>query len=593
MSVETTGNARRHAPLGALRPSTVALSMVVAFALVMLGFTLQGFMLLDDYELQSLAFAASWLDPAFLTQPWGGHFMPAGFALAQLIAKTTPFTYLPISLLITAGMGAFAYASARLFLYVLGDRWRALVPLGLVLVSGATWDSATWWIAALNAVPLFIAIPTATLLQLRWLRGGSTREALLAWGTVVIAALFFEKALGLIVFLGLVTLALRGQGRGVRNRRTVVLLIALYSVTLIAFASAYLMSTTGTVARLPDPSTLADFLRIGLLTFPALALGGPWQWAPPALAATPLVISVFCLNLVVALGIYQSVRSKRAAILWLGLLAYLVALIGIVASGRALWGVQVIAQPRYFGEAVLYAVIIASVSWAYLSPTLTEAPLPERWRRGAAIVAAFAVTQLLVIGLGTTLGALSRNLLANPSRVYVVGAINSLAQSEEPILNAIAPGDVLWPLIAPRNQLDFLFSPVVDASRFPATADTLTVLNSFGMVRPGVVIDDAAQRPDEPCPWILRDSSTAIPLPASLPEYWHTVRFTYLAGGSTVVKVGLGSGPPVSVPVAPGLNEAYAFLPGGGDTLTVTRVPDGVGVCLSEIEVGFTAEELP
>lgn len=593
MSVDMTGRAPHRAPLRAPRPRTVALAMAGTFTLVMLGFTLQGFMLLDDYELQSLAFSAPWLDPAFLTQPWGGHFMPAGFALAQLLAKTTPFTYLPMSILITAGMGAFAYASARLFVYILGDRWRALVPLGLVLVSGATWDSATWWIAALNAVPLLIAIPTATLLHLRWLRDGSTRDAVLAWGTVVIAALFFEKALGLIAFLGLITLALRGRGRGVRNRRTVVLLCGLYSVTLIAFATAYLASTTGTAAQLPDTATLASFMQNGLLTFPALTLGGPWQWAPPAIAATPLVLAVLCLNLVLALAIYQSVRNRRAAILWIGLLVYVVSLIGIVASGRAVWGVQVISQPRYFSEAVVYAVIIAAVSWAYLAPSRVEAALSERWRRAASLVVAFAVIQLLVIGLGTTLSALSRNLLANPSRVYVVGAINSLAQSEEPILNAIAPGDVLWPLIAPRNQLDFLFTPVADGSRFPATADTLTVLNAFGMPRPGVVIDDAAQSPDEPCPWILRDSGTDIPLPASLPEYWHTVRFTYLAGGPTVVKVGLGSDVPVSVPITPGLNEAYVFLAGGGDTLTVTRVPDGVGVCLSEIEVGFTAEKLP
>lgn len=575
------------------QPRTVAAGMVLAFAATMLWFTLQGFLLLDDYELQALAYQAPWLDPSYLTQPWGGHFMPAGFALAQLLAKTVPFNYLPMAALITAGMTLFAAASARLFFFLLGNRWAALLPLGAVLVSGAIWDATTWWIASLNAVPLLVAIPAATYWHLRWLRDNRFRDALLAWGAAMTAALFFEKALGLVAFLGLISLALRGRWGTERRTGKSATLIVLYAVTVTACAVGYLASTTGNVAQLPDASVIASFLRVGLLAFPSFLLGGPWEWAAPGVANTPLALAIISLNAVLVLAIWQSVRNRRAALLWMGMLAYVIALIVVVASGRSIWGVQVIAQPRYFSEAVVYAVIIGTVSWAYLAPVPPSAAFPERWRGGTRVVTAVVAIQLMVIALATTLPALSRSLLANPSRTYVVGAIDALTSDSGAVLNGMVPGDVVWPLVAPRNQLSFVFSPMFDGKRFPDSSETLRVLNAFGAIRPGEVVDTLAKPPNEPCPWILRETETSVPLPGPVPDYWHTLRFTYLAEAPTVVDVSLGSGPAVSVEIATGLNESYVFLQGGGQDLSFTRIDDGVGVCLSDIEVGFTTERMP
>ena len=572
------------------QPSTAAYAMATVFTAVMLWFTAQGFMWLDDYELQALAYQAPWLSLDYLTQPWGGHFMPAGFALAQVLAKTTPFAYAPIVAIVAIGMGLFAFGMARLFLFVLGNRWAALVPLGLILVSGAVWDSATWWIAALNAVPLLAAIPFATRWHLIWLRDGSFRAGLLAWLTVAIACLFFEKALGLIGFLALITVALRGRWHPPRQRRYSLVLLVAYAATAIAVATAYLASTTGTAARLPDLSTLTAFMLEGGLAFPPLLLGGPWAWSEAGLSATPLPLEIVALNILLVLALWQSVRSGRSALLWAGVLAYLLAVIAVVASGRAIWGVQVISQPRYFGEAVVYVLIVATVSYAYLDP----APgLPRdlgRWRQALGAGIAVLVTQVLVVGLFTTLPALSRSLLDNPSRVYVVGAIGSLSADERPVLNAIVPGDVLWPLVTPRNQLRFFFSPLFEPDRFPDVDARLDVLNAFGAVRPGRVVDDQNAPPEEPCPWILRSAQTQVPLAVPLADYWHTVRFSYVAGGPTTVSVSLDGGSPVAVPLSPGLQEAFVFLDGGGDTLTISRIPDGIGACIGDVSVGFTAE---
>lgn len=206
---------------------------------------------------------------------------------------------------------------------------------------------------------------------------------------------------------------------------------------------------------------------------------------------------------------------------------------------------------------------------------------------------AILVTQAVVLGLAVTLPALSRSLLDNPSRIYVVGAVNSLAASQETVNNGILPGEVLWALAAPRNQVRPFFAPVADPDRFPDASSTLNVINAFGLIRPGTVDDPAAKPSNEECPVLLEERSTVVTLPRSLPDYWHTVSFSYLAGAATTVSVRLGEGTPVDVPITPGLHDAYVFLDGGGRTLEFNRVPDGVGVCASNVRAGFTTEARP
>lgn len=577
----------------AIQPRTAAYALAAIFTAAMLWFTAQGFMWLDDYELQALAYQAPWFSLDYLTQPWGGHFMPAGFALAQVLAKTTPFTYVPIVAMVTLGMGLFSFGSARLFLFLLGNRWSALVPLGLILVSGAIWDAATWWIAALNAVPLLAAIPFATRWHLIWLRDGSFRAGVLAWLTATTACLFFEKALGLIAFLALITIALRGRWQPGRQRRQSRVLLVAYAATAAGVAAAYLLSTTGTVARLPDPSTATAFLREGGLSFPPLLLGGPWAWSPPGLAATPLPLEIVALSLVLVVALWQAVRSPRSALLWGGMLAYVLAVIAVVASGRAVWGVQVISQPRYFSEAVVYVTIVAALSYVYLDPAPDILGGAWRVKRAVGIASSIVFAEILILGLATTLPFLSRSLQDNPSRVYVVGAIESLTADEQPVLNGLVPGDVLWPLVSPRNQLRFFFSPIFGEKKFPDVDTQLTVLDAFGSVRPGRVVDENNAPPNEPCPWTLSSTETKVPLAVPLVDYWHTVRFSSLSGGPTSVQVSLDGGGPVTVILAPGLQESYVFLDGQGDTLTFSRVLDGTGVCIGDLSVGFAGEVAP
>ena len=65
------------------RPRNVAYALAATFSVGMLWFVSNAFFWLDDYELQSLAYAAPWFTWEYLAQPWGGHFMPAAFGVAQ------------------------------------------------------------------------------------------------------------------------------------------------------------------------------------------------------------------------------------------------------------------------------------------------------------------------------------------------------------------------------------------------------------------------------------------------------------------------------------------------------------------------------
>lgn len=575
-----------------VRPQTIAYSMATAFTVLMLWFTAQGFLRLDDYQVQARAYLAPWLAPEFLLQPWAGHFMPASFALAQVFAKTVPFTYVPMILAMTVGMGLFAFVMARLSLFVLGDRWRALIPLALALASGAIWDSATWWVAALNAIPLLIVIPLATLLHLRWLREGSFARGILAWVTVTVGCLFFEKTLAVIAFLAVITVVLRGRFDATAprrpSRRQNAYLVGLYAATALVFLGTYAYSQTGSIASVPDISAAMAFIDSGVLrTFPPLTMGGPWWWSDAGLAATPLAVSIVAANVLLVVALLQSLRARRAALLWTFCLAYVVINVLVISSGRAVWGAQVITAPRYFAEAVLFVIITGSLCGAYLT---APGSLPGRARA----IGTVALVEGIVLGLACTLTGLSTAVLSNPSRVYAVGAIETLARGDGAILNGLVPGFVMWPLVAPENQTRNMFAPIASPDLFPDSAERLEFLTWSGAITPATLRGPKARLPGEPnCPWPVVGATQSAAFDDPLPDYWHTVSFDYLAGAPMVVEVGLGDAPPVSVRLRTGLHTAYAFVSGGGDRVVISRVLDGTGLCITRVEVGAPEELLP
>lgn len=578
-----------------MTPSRVARTIIAVYCVLAVWFPLQGYLVSDDYQIQTRAYLAEWLAPDFLFQPWGGHLMPGGFAVAQVLAKTVPFAYVPMALLITAGLIAAAWITYGLLRDLVGDRWPLAIATSAYVACAGTWQAATWWTASLNAVPFLVAMPLALRWHLKWVRGGRALWAVAALGVVALGLVFFEKALLLILVLAAFTVAMgapevgfwRATGRALsRGWWLWPGYLILIGVTVVA----YLASDTASVAT-PDPAA-ADFmdaLYLGGITYPVVVTGGPWVWSPGGLAEPPWVLAVLSIQVVAGLALVQCLRSSVGRRLWSLVGLYLIAVIASVAIGRLVWGPGIITQPRYFLDAAVLTIIVAAAAWGYTAQRNSPAPASRRRRRWQAAGVIVSINVLLA-GMVTSIVALSQHMSSEPGRLWVRTALASLADSQDAVLESTVPPEVTWELAYPDTRYSRFFAPVQPPERFPEVETSLNVLGPTGVLGPGQVLGDPLPPGPAPdCGWLLASGGGTIELPVTLVDFRHTFRLEYLAGANATADIALTEGPATPVEFRQGLRVMYVWLQGGGSTIEVTDLTEDVVVCVSDITVGPTA----
>jgi hypothetical protein len=120
----------------------------------------QGFYWQDDFIYLWQA-SRQPLTSEYLMQDYHGHLMPAQFLLVWLLTRLAPREHamsVLIVLLIQAAASVLMWVLAR---RLFGARWAALVPLAVYLFSPLTLTSFLWWAAALQALPLQLAMIVA------------------------------------------------------------------------------------------------------------------------------------------------------------------------------------------------------------------------------------------------------------------------------------------------------------------------------------------------------------------------------------------------------------------------------------------------
>ena len=161
-------NSRRAAPTRSLLSSAGALLI-----LVQLGFrawALWGsWFYFDDLAFMSRAMNQPF-DVGYLTESYGGHLMPAGFALAWVLTdvgrlRLGALGAVLLALQLVASIGMF-----RLLLSMFGRK-----PFVLVLLTGYlawifTLPAGLWWAAGINQLPLQIALVFGLHAHLEYLR---------------------------------------------------------------------------------------------------------------------------------------------------------------------------------------------------------------------------------------------------------------------------------------------------------------------------------------------------------------------------------------------------------------------------------------
>jgi hypothetical protein len=554
----------------------------------------------DDLAFMSRAMNQPF-DLAYLTESYGGHLMPGGFAIAWLLTKWAVFEWWPwaLTLLVmqaVAGVGMF-----RLLVSMFGRRAFVLVLLAGYLSWVFTLSAGIWFAAGINQLPMQIALGFGLTSHLAYLRTRRTRHlvATLLW--TAFGLLFFEKTLLLFGLYALVAVGWFGTGstpvrlRGLWDRYRTGIVVhgvvaACYLAVYVHWGLNFSANDSARVAWGPIAWNL-----MGVAFSPAV-VGGPLTWLPLSVGsfADPsdlvMLVSWVALLGVVAYAFYTRTISKRAwSLIGFSLLADVV----LLATARAgLVGPEIGREYRYQTESA--AILVLCLGLAFL-PLRGAADVNEprdgvpRSYEGRAFVA--TVTTLVVAAAAfSSIRYVDLWQDRNPSEEFFANVRATLAGADQqpvPLVDTGIPQTLLWAYRYPENSYSHILRPYADLTSFPrSSVDSLYVLDDTGRVTP-VRIDPARRmKKTDGCGYELEgDRTTVIPLDGPVLGGGWWIDLTYDA--DTDVSLTLTAGEEVhELDLPGGDHDVYVQAAGTFRSVEISGYPSGTDLCVADLVLG-------
>ncbi|MDH2427900.1 hypothetical protein [Sphaerisporangium sp. TRM90804] len=559
----------------------------------------------DDFEYIGRAFAGS-LDWEYLGRVHWGQFMPGGFALVWAFTRLAPYNWDVVVAATLAGHAAAGLAMLRMLRVVFGTRPAILGPLLVFLLTPLSLSALSWFAAALNTVPLQIAMPMAIASHVLYTRDGRPAHLWASAGWVLVGMAFFVKgALVPVVLLALTAAGVAGSrergpwARVWQHRRA-----WLVHGTLVAgFAALFLsrLAASGRGPQLPSPGDILRFGRVLVTeTFTTTALGGPGRWQPigagdAALAApsVPVVVAAGALFAVlIAAGLFT--RRAVAAWSWALLFGYLVlADVLPVALGRLANGYADIAgaETRYVADAA--PLLALCLGLAFLRPLgAPETTAPARGARAGRVLAVLGLAGFTAASVWSSV-QLTGTVDGERARAFLAGARASLAAAspDADVFDRRLPTFLMQPLFQDNALASRVLAPLAkpvhrETMRTqPPSADPL-ILDDRGALRPLRIWGETYRMPGGGC-WPTRHDGATIPVRDSTgKDESYVVKLDYISGQPKVVTVRLGTGS-VEVVLKPGLHASTFAITGHGETLEVTGDQTGASFQVCAVALGF------
>jgi hypothetical protein len=496
----------------------------------------------------------------------------------------------------------------RLLRLVMGDRVALLVPFLFYLFSPLTLPSFAWWSAALNDLPLQIALAWVTGDAILLVRTRNRRYAVTGVIAFAVSLAFFEKAVVVPwVAFAVVGLMLHVQGDGAVVRTVLRRAAPLWRGSLLVMVGWALLYTSVVTSRAaqysPGQAVVLTWRGFGFGFVPAL-LGGPWRWDQSEFsvpwAVPPLFLVV--LGLLALLGaVVLTVRLKeRVAGVWLLVAGYVGVNLAAMVVGRAgPYTAQVLGQTlRYVADsAVVVTVAMALIlsapnrarrKRAALATAPANAPV---WRATARSTSGLVVAVAFLASSVFSTVTFTQTWSYSPTAVYLATVRASLATNHvAPLLDQPISNRILWRLANPNNLGSRIFSPVAEGADFVSSTPILQRLDDSGHVVPAQMktLRTAAIGPLPRCGYQVTDLGfTNMPLDGGLIHFGWTVHFGYLTSVPGSLEVALEAGPSVIVPVSVGLNQVFVNVEGNGTLLRVRSHTRGMVACVAGAVVGL------
>jgi hypothetical protein len=583
----------------------------------------RGFFYIDDFAFTGRA-ARYGLSAKLLFTDYNSHVMPGSFVWVWATTKLWPLQFGPVmtvALLLQLLLGVIVY---RLLVQLFGHRLGILVVFAVFVLTPITLPAFLWWAAALNQLPQQLAMATALLWHVRYLRTGRVRWGIAGVAAVGLGLLFSEKTLLTVPLIVAFTVFYAAPGRlWARHKKAwrdhwavwlgyLVLTVpyAVYYVLAVP-PPAHRQATGGDVATVAG-SALSHALAPGLL-------GGPWSWHPigfagavagPGRVAT-WISCIACLLLIVGTIVW----SQRAVFAWALVFGYIALDIALVASSRAtIVGPTIGDEYRYFTDMGLVAALGLGLAVLPISGTFargsvqrlrprqsvrvaTQRALADQFGWSSARTAGrVVVVAALVLGYiassAVSLVRYDRFWHPNPARPYVTTARAELATAPRSLVlfDDVVPQEVAWGLLYPYNRYSLFFAPLDGAPMTLKPGESSNQLAAFdktGHLRLVSILGvHGVPGPRPQCGWRVGARPVTIDLQGRTGTGPDVLRIGYIANGDGVIEVSVGD-TEQQVPMQYGLHAVFLLVHGAADFVTLRVKTGSSALCTDEVAIGL------
>ncbi|GII33093.1 hypothetical protein [Planotetraspora mira] len=584
-----------------LGPATLAALALIIVSLVFKAHVLsRSYFIEDDFLFVGDAHEHG-LTWDYLMRVHKGHLMPGALLLVWVVSRAAAYNWFLVCSVMLALQAAASVGMLVLLRRLFGGRTGILIPLAVYVFAPLTVPALSWWSAALNAVPLQVAIVFSLAAHVRYVQTGDMRFAWRGLAWAVLGMAFSTKGVFLPFVTFAVTTAYLGPGGGwvrsmVRELRARPRIWLAYAGLLAAYAVVYLaqQGTAGDEgAGVPKTDVTAGLLGWMLgKTFPTGVVGGPLNWG--GLAGTggladpssPMVVSAWLtIAVVVALTCLYRRHAWRA---WLIAAAFVVvadAAPTVLARGR--YTALVGTETRYVADAALIVAICLALAFLPLrgEERALRRPYPEIMPLAAAL-ATFVVVGMSIASItsyGRTL------VVGDRIRAYLDTARASLASAPAgaQIYPRPVPDYAVLPWNGERRLTSHVLAPlagdVLRASmRDPRPTDKPYVIDDSGRLVGVAKLFGYFDFLKEGC-YPPKDGAVTFPVESQGgPEAVGALSYT--SERPVTVEVSLGAvSRRVDLPASAQNRLVYFPHPGVGRGMRVTA-PDGL--CLKAVAFG-------
>ncbi len=620
---QVTNHRAARRPPGAGRPAFARRRSVLIVALVLIvaqlawkAHLLSGqYFRADDFRDLDLAIEHP-LNWAYLSYNWAGHLIIGPRAAAWILVRTSLYNWGLASAFTLAFTLAADLACYRALRVLFGEGPRILIPLTFYLLTPLAAADLGWWSAAMEAVPLQLAIFMAVTAHVHYVRAGRRRHLAAAGFWLGFGLIFSAKALVLPVILFVLTAGFLIERRSSRAGAATALkgfwrawvvyagLAACYAVIL---ASALRTAVPLPRAPLPSggvPAFAGNVLKESLL--PSV-FGGPWLWhqlpgSSLAVAAPPPFLAWLCVVLAVVIAALMVIMRRAALLAWLALAIWVFAadfvplfLGRIVSISPALLGLD----PGYAADVAAVLVICVGLAcWPVVAghPAARQpqrrvlATFPRPVRRVIAGLAAVVVVSSVwsVRQLESTIGGTTaRSYIANATEAMRLAPRGTLVY-DRPVPAALVPR-AFGPYSRTAKVIgDLAIGKMHWISKLSGNIDKVYWVGADGQLHQvWVGPTSSLTRPKAAGCWPERRGQVVVRFPAATPSSTSIIRIGYLAGASSPAAVTVIYGASARpLRILPGLHSA--FLPESGGRVNSIKLA-GLGashICVGDAEAG-------